>query len=575
MPAGRNGIDADIRIAGAFEPSDISLKGMRNSMLMRLLAVSVFPLVALALYFRFQYTSTLEERSELQLETIASNHAASIDRFINNRMMALKSIVQGGLINLPPSGEEIKKLHLVLRTIDDTILDVGVFDADGNHIRYSGPFEFLEGKNYRNEHWFRTISSSESPVFASDMFLGYREQAHFAVVVRTIRGNRPWFLRMTINPAAFLDLVDNVSQIKGAHAFIVNLQGIFQSVPEEIGSPLDPCPEIDLLKNHKQVREIEVGGRSYLTAVHRLKSVNWILVIRQPSEIAYEPIEKTERVIIFIIIAGIVIILAVSVYATRTLIRKYARSEKSRADLIGQLVQAGKLSTMGEMAAGVAHEINNPLAIILSETGLMEDFLNPQLGGDFNREEFLTRLKSIKEETNRCRDIIHKLLGFARRTSSTISECSLNDIVTETVDLIRQELNLENIIIQTNLEKTLSPIMTDPAQIKQVLLNLLRNAADAIGKDGNINVTTKSGGQTASLILSDTGCGIPEENLQKLFLPFFTTKEVGEGTGLGLSIAHGIVTSLGGRISVHSIPGSGTTFEIILPVNFHKGSEKN
>ncbi len=566
MEQNGNQITHSAAIARAFKPTDVSLKRLRNTILLRLLLVSLVPLLILSLYFHYQFKTTLENRSELQLETLVSGHRQAVDRFIQNKISALRGVVNSNLINLPPTKTEVEKLHKVLKSLDDTILDVGIFDEQGRHVAYSGPYEFLKSKNYQKETWFRVLIDTDASHFVSDVYLGYRGQPHFIIAVKARAEKQTWVLRLTVNLQKFQKFVDDVGQIVQSHAFIVNHMGTYQVVPAALGHSLQAAPIDELLKNAgNRLYETEIDGESYLAVAQSLETVDWTLVVIQTQAAAYAPIQRAQIIIAMIILLGIFGTIIASLLATATLMRQYAHSEANRAELISQLVQAGKMGTMGEMAAGVAHEINNPLAIILSEIGVMEDLLDPRMKQEFSCDDFLQRLNSIREESNRCRSIIHKLLGFARRNKPKISDCELRDVIRETVELVKKELALENIDILVDVDPGLPCIHTDEDQLRQVLINLVRNGADAIGKDGKISISAHDMGDKVSVIVSDTGIGIAPEHIEQIFMPFFTTKEVGKGTGLGLSITHGIVTALGGTINVTSEVGSGTAFELIIP----------
>ena len=232
-----------------------------------------------------------------------------------------------------------------------------------------------------------------------------------------------------------------------------------------------------------------------------------------------------------------------------------------------QLVQSAKLAAVGELAAGVAHEINNPLTSIIGFTRLLLDDLPAQhsMRGD---------LETIDREAARTRQIVRALLDFARTSDPVLAPADLNSLVEETVMLVCTRSVLAKISLEKDLAP-LPPVLLDENQIKQVLVNLLNNAVQAMPGGGHLRVATrltereKSGARRpmAAVYLSDSGIGILPENLDRIFDPFFTTKEVGQGTGLGLSVSYSIVEKHNGRIEVESAAGAGSTFVVLLPVN--------
>jgi two-component system NtrC family sensor kinase len=564
MTGGGPPLDRDV--LRAFGPRRSSAIGLRNKVLARLLVLSLLPLLALSLYFRARFIDTLETNSRARLQGIAIGHRDAIDTFLAEKVALLTGLTGAGYLPLPPTREDLGRFLRLLQGVDPAILDVGVFDGSGRHVRYAGPVHGLEGRDYAHQDWFHALATSASPAYVSDVFLGYRGAPHFIVAVRTESAGAPWFVRITIDPVRFARMVSEVRQVEGAQAYLVNAAGRFQSAPPDVGRPLDPAPPLPDTASPDGAFESRAQSGAYLVAFARLRRAGWTLVVRQDLTAAYAPATRTRGAVVLIVGVGAVLLVLASVYATATLVRRVARSERDRARLVDQLVQAGKLSTLGEMAAAVAHEIHNPLAVILSEAGVMEDRLDPALAGEFDRAEFREHLAAIREEVLRCRGTTHKLLGFARRTEPAIAPRDIGRIARDAVDLIRREFALENIAIDLDLAPDLPPVPTDGEQVGQVLLNLLRNAADAIGRNGTITVATEARRDQVVLRVADTGVGIAPEDLEKVFLPFFTTKEVGKGTGLGLSISHAIVTSLGGTIRVASTLGGGTTFEVFLPL---------
>ncbi len=225
-----------------------------------------------------------------------------------------------------------------------------------------------------------------------------------------------------------------------------------------------------------------------------------------------------------------------------------------------QLVEAEKLAAVGKLAAGIAHEINNPLTSVLTFSNLMLE----QCPASDPRHE---KLKLMARETERARNIVRQLLNFGRETVIKPVRININQPVTEIVESLSAQEAFKGIDVSVRLAEGLPDVSADPAQIGQVVLNMMLNAIHAITPPGRIEVLTRMGGNDVEIVFSDTGRGIPENHLHKIFDPFFTTKDAFKGTGLGLAVSYGIIRKHGGTIEVASAEGKGTTFTVRLPIN--------
>jgi two-component system NtrC family sensor kinase len=225
-----------------------------------------------------------------------------------------------------------------------------------------------------------------------------------------------------------------------------------------------------------------------------------------------------------------------------------------------KLLRSDRLAMIGQLAAGVAHEINNPLGSILLFTRLV---IEQAADNDRVREN----LERIEKETKRCHSIVQSLLDFARQREPNVEPVDVNQLLEATIRFFERQYLFQNIEVVWHLSAGLPPIQADQLQLQQVFMNIIINALDAMSGRGRLTLETADDGAggTVEISISDTGCGIPPENLDRIFDPFFTTKEVGRGTGLGLSVSYGIIKTHHGDIGVASAPGAGSRFTITLP----------
>lgn len=238
-----------------------------------------------------------------------------------------------------------------------------------------------------------------------------------------------------------------------------------------------------------------------------------------------------------------------------------AKDVTTRKHMERQLQQADRLASLGQISTGLAHEINNPLGVMLGYTQLLLRETKPdtQVHDD---------LKTIEKHARNCKRIVDDLLKFARGTKTRKSSIDVNECVREVASLLSHQFEVENVVLETSLSPDLPALTADGEKLKQVFMNLLMNARQATPHGGRILVETRMelAGKAIVVSFTDTGCGIPAELIDKIFDPFFTTKPVGEGTGLGLSVSYGIIQDHSGRIEVRSEVEEGSTFTIFLPV---------
>jgi two-component system NtrC family sensor kinase len=416
--------------------------------------------------------------------------------------------------------------------------------------------------------------------FISDVFPGLRGFPHFIIAVRSTWKGKPWILRATIDLVAFNDLVEDLRNSRTGSAFILNRDGEFQIKPPDDFMPDSEFLEELLDANSGDQRGIRVtqrrdqAGRKNIYLATTLKQGSWSLVYQQEANEAFAEFHSARDIsLLTVLLAGLASV-AVAFFLGRKTVSAIAEAEHRTQMISQQMVETGKLASVGELAAGIAHEINNPVAIMVEEAGWIGDILeDDDWGTPENLQEFRRALQQIKTQGSRCKQITHKLLSFARKTDERTQEVDPRALVEETVAVSAQRAKYANVEMNTVFEPGLPTIRASLSELQQVLLNLINNALDAMEKTGGtLEIAVKRLGGDLWIHVSDSGPGIPEANLERIFDPFFTTKPVGKGTGLGLSICYGIVTRMGGEIEASSVIGSGTEFRIRLPIE-REGTE--
>lgn len=527
--------------------------------------VALVPLIIMTVisYHQYQKAYRLESIGPVQDLTLSTQH--STQSFLSERVSALKMVIND------KSFEELSQEETLAEVLDNLSLafggfiDLGVIDSEGYQLNYVGPYD-LGGRNYSEQEWFHEVRLRD--VHISEVFLGHRGLPHFVIAVKHGMGARAFYvLRATIDSEILDRRISQAIQDPSGDAFLVNRRGVLQSPSRFYGPVLTECPlEIpQYIHNPAIIEEKDEEGRAMVLGYAPIENSPFILVmVRMPGGLMGNWLTLGRELAAFVVVSA-VIILTVVIVGSTYLSRRVREADIKRADIFHKMEYTNKLAALGRLGAGVAHEINNPLAIINQKTGLMKDFL--QVERDFpGRERFLELADSVLQSVERCGAITHRLLGFAKHMDVQTESIHLEVLLKEVLGFLEKEAHHRDVKVSLSCDENLPAIESDRGQLQQVFLNILNNAIAAVSDGGTIDITISQPEPGYELVeVADDGHGISKENLEHIFEPFFTTKQ-GYGTGLGLSITHGIVEKLSGRIDVESKLGVGTKFAVKLPI---------
>ena len=552
---------------------------MKRTILACMILVPVIAFILILGIGYYHFTTSLESSSISGMKRIVEDHRQMIDSFLRERKANLEFIMNSYSYETLAEPEKLYGIFSQLQKESSAFVDLGLFNRDGIHVNYQGPYK-LAGRDYGQEAWFKQVI--KDGYYISDIFLGFRRIPHFIIALTREEAGVKWVLRSTIDTHTFSELVKKVRIGKTGEAYILNTEGVFQTERRSGGSLMDTDP--DNIRHDTADEGIstfiqkDARGDEYVYATTWMKGKRWLLVVRQEKADVFRALRSAAYLIALITIIGGAAIIGFAFYLTNHIVRRMEQMDLEKDRLGEQLIRAGRLAELGEMAAGFAHEINNPLQTMKSEQALIENILSDlKERGEIEDSEDLAELEDsvhqIKVQTDRCAEITQAILRFGRQGESVAKDFDLQDFIPEVVAMIEKKASVHGIRIEQKVSPDVSPVHVDPPQLQQVLLNLFNNAIDAImekhGVEGGELVieAVRSDDGKAQITVKDNGCGISPENLDKIFSPFFTTKPVGKGTGLGLSICYGIIGNMGGAMEVSSEKGMGTALTIRLPAS--------
>jgi len=532
-------------------------------MIIIMLLVTIIPLSLMLLINAFQYQSKIKSERIEPMRAIVNKSTHSFELFLEERVSAIRFLGSSYKFSQLSDPQTLNQVYHDLRDTFGGYVDLGLINNQGIQVAYAGPYDLL-GKSYSEQQWFQEVQLRGT--YISDVFMGYRKFPHIALAAQHLKPDGTfWVLRATMDTKKFDNLIAAMGLSPISDAFIINKEGVLQTESQFYGDVLEKCRlSVPRAGAGTHVTEkTDPNGREVFQISSNFLKHDYTLVTVIPREIILKSWHSLRQEMIFIFILSFVAILLVIFWVTNQLVKRIQDADERREAAFRNLEYTQKLSSIGRLAAGVAHEINNPLSIINEKAGLLKDLVEHDRYQD--KDKLLKMTASINQSVNRCKSITQRLLGFARQIGVHYEMLDVNEVLKETVGFLKKEAISKNLQTRYELNEEIPKISSDRGQIQQVFLNIINNAFAAVEPGGKVTLKTwEVDTDTVAASISDNGTGMTDETIKQIFEPFFTTKKQ-YGTGLGLSITYGIVKKLGGDIKVQSELGEGSTFTIYLP----------
>ena len=529
------------------------------------LAIAVLPLAFMAVINYYQDQRAYKSDMSHQISLILSNTKRTLDLVIEERQSVLSLLVNQKKCEELTNDVYLSSTLLNLKKSFGGFVDLGIIDSDGIQRHYSGPYD-LRGKNYQEQTWFHEVCLRG--VYVSDVFMGYRNFPHFVITIKHDLDDGDFnVLRATIDMELINQQIYSLDLNGSTDVFIIDKDGILQTASRFLGKELEDSgiriPPHS--RNKINILETKTGSKRSTYGYAHIENSPFIIYASTQLEHPFGHWVSRRGELLWFLAVTIVIISVITVYRSTYMVNHLRASDEKRAKTLHNIEYTSKMATIGRMAASVAHEINNPLAIINEKAGLMKDIVTHT--ADFPRKEKTNDLlTAIEDSVERCSKVTHRLLGFSRRMELKKEVIDLEIFLKEVAGFLDKEAEHRNITLEFNFPADLPTVESDRGQLQQIFLNLINNAIAAVSDGGRVSLSANTeSSHFVDVIVADDGSGIPPENLQNIFEPFFSTK--GEfGTGLGLSITREIIEKQGGKINVKSEVNVGSDFIISLPV---------
>ena len=537
--------------------------------------VALVPLIVWALAGYRLNLDTTESELVLRTSQLVSNSWRSVSLFISERRSVLDFIAHDHTVETLNDKERLAAILDNLNKRFGGFTDLGVIDSSGVQQTYVGPHH-LEGLNYSDKPWFRQVL--KQGVYISELVMGFREEPHLDTAVRRELPDGTFFvLRAALDAQKFNELIAQFEVGEKSDAFVINRRGILQTPSRYFGSVLnqipiripDYSPKAQVFESKNDQNEQMVIGYAHVPETPFI-----LMIVKQKGELI-PPWYKTGWAFTVILAVSILMILLVTLAVASHLVDQIHAADQERVDTLHQAEYTHKMVSLGRLASGVAHEINNPLAIINQKAGHIKDIFTLTEAYK-NDPKLIGLVDSVLATVHRCAEVTKGLLNFARHLNLSVQTINLQEIASEVKGVLAKEAEFRSITVGVDLSEGIPPFESDRGKLEQIFFNLFNNAFEAMKDGGHLEIKVRrEDADFVSINFSDSGPGIPEADLKHVFEPFFYSK-TGEGrTGLGLAVTYALVQEIEGQIRVQSELGKGTHFNIRLPLKRPRKGQQN
>jgi signal transduction histidine kinase len=527
--------------------------------------VALVPLIIWALSGYRLTMETIESELELRTSQLVSNSWRSVSLFLTERRSVLDFIAHDHSLETLKDPARLAGILENLNKRFGGFIDLGAIDDSGKQISHAGSHQ-MQGLDFNQQLWFREVLSRG--VYISELVTGALNEPHIDFAVKREFADGSYFvLHAVLKPEQLMESIAQIDVGARGDLFIINRDGVLQTPSRYYGPVFNKIP-MAVPEHSPKARVFESSNDSkdrIVIGYAHIPDTPYILMMIQEQSEDIQPWYKTTWAFAGILAASIFMILLVTLGVATHLVNQIHEADQERLDTLHQVEYASKMVSLGRLASGVAHEINNPLAIINEKAGHIRDIFT--LTDTYTKDPKLIGLvDSVISTVQRCAKVTKGLLNFARHLNLSIQAIDLKEIIDEVKSILAKEAEHRSITVGITMSEEIPAFESDRGKLEQVFFNLFNSAIGAMNDGGHLEITaTRKDEGYVSVAFTDNGRGIPESDLKHIFEPFYYSKTGHSGTGLGLAVTYALIQEIGGTISVQSRPGQETCFDVSIP----------